>query len=1187
MSQSGAEITIEQIADEFAERLENGERPTLEEYHKRYPHLKSRIDAVLPALLLLEKVESPPSRPKLVVDDSIPEALGEYRIVREVGHGGMGIVFEAKHSTMRRRVALKVLPKSAADKPNFLRRFLTEARSAGQLHHSNIVPVFEYGEAEGLHFYAMQFIHGENLDRVIADIKRLRSESNGRAMPRQEVDGNAPLSRTERSESVAMGMVTGEAKWLVATEKVTEPLGVQPSASSLSSTELRASNKSLENEQQAVDKLSDSVFGSSEGTGISGSRNTYHKRVAAVGIQVADALEYAHSHGVLHRDIKPSNLILDTEGVVWVADFGLAKREEEALTHTGDVVGTLRYMAPERFSGIADGRSDVYSLGLTLYEMCTLKYAFDQLDRANLIKDVANRTPISPRKLDPSIPLDLETIILKSIEPQPERRYSSAKELAGDLKRFLADRPIHARRVSLTERFWRVCRRNPILSSMSACLILLLLALVFGSLQFAAQSASRTEKETEVRKSSQRQLFDSKLDQSRMRRFSQRMGQRYESMQAIRDAIELIPELDLTHEEKEAKLVFLRNEAIASMSLTDLQSRWERPMQRPWGRYFGLSFDAEYQRYTQCHEDGRIRVLLRDSTQEDSTQSNTKGDDKVLLELPSPGLPCWGVWLSPDGRYLAAQHHKPNAIYANAQLLLWDLKDTSKPLMEWAGFVSCDFSKDSKWFAVASDQKVDVYSFERRKVTSTCQLSFLPRVVQLSDDGLQFAVCQRLGDRVEIWDVRDQPRLHWETKLDDKMTTMDWHSERSIFAIGTSDGVVFVWRRGFESEPERLQVLEAEVGELHIHPFRNLIATADTMYSTIRLTDFVARKESVRVEQFSGLLRTGFSRAGELAFFNREQRRLGVWEVARPLLDVYSGSQSTGRVVRFHPRFPNLIARLASDGLEFWDTSTHQQVCFQKIREAIDFQFVKDGSTLLTCGVDGVQKWTIENFSTYTKGSTLHLSQPTMLVNRGTSHVVVDRAGQTAYVSSGFQLSSIDIKDGSLINHFGRHSGLNSIQLSADEKRILTGTRSGKGIGIWNCETGALEKMLLRKHVSAAAAAHPNDHSFVTFSDRLRLWTTDHLSDSKEIELELHNALGGYSSDGQVLAIRHRTSQARLFDSKSFDLIATLETSDSGRLVSFQFSEDGNYLAFCCHSNLQVFDLSKVRRELTRMGLDW
>src|SRR5262249_18325505 len=157
-----------------------------------------------------------------------------------------------------------------------------------------------------------------------------------------------------------------------------------------------------------------------------------------------------------------SNLLLDTQGLVWVTDFGLAKALDSGdLTGTGEIVGTLRYMPPERFQGQSDARGDIYSLGLTLYELLTLRSAFEQAARQSLICQILADAPSPPRRVNPAVPRDLETIVLKAIARDPAHRYQTAAELADDLKRFVEDRPIQARRASLRERFWRWCRRNP------------------------------------------------------------------------------------------------------------------------------------------------------------------------------------------------------------------------------------------------------------------------------------------------------------------------------------------------------------------------------------------------------------------------------------------------------------------------------------------------------------------------------------------------------------------------------------------------------------------------------------------------------------------------------------------------------------------------------------------------------
>ncbi len=208
--------------------------------------------------------------------------------------------------------------------------------------------------------------------------------------------------------------------------------------------------------------------------------------MARIGVQVADALAYAHRQGILHRDVKPSNLLLDLQGTVWVTDFGLAKAEgTDELTHTGDIVGTIRFMAPERFEGKSLPQSDVYGLGLTLYEMLTLRPAFDDTNKGRLIDRVLHEPPRPPCKLDPRVPRDLETIVLKCLAKDPRERYATAEALAEDLRRFLADRPIHARRATAAEQAWRWCRRNPWLAGLSAAVLLLLLVLAVGSSVFA------------------------------------------------------------------------------------------------------------------------------------------------------------------------------------------------------------------------------------------------------------------------------------------------------------------------------------------------------------------------------------------------------------------------------------------------------------------------------------------------------------------------------------------------------------------------------------------------------------------------------------------------------------------------------------------------------------------------------
>ncbi len=247
--------------------------------------------------------------------------------------------------------------------------------------------------------------------------------------------------------------------------------------------------------------------GQPEHAPLSDSGRQYWLSVARIGIQVAEALAYAHAQGTLHRDIKPSNLLLDTQGTVWVTDFGLAKAsdsEPENLTRTGDVVGTLRYMAPERFKGKGDARSDLYALGLTLYELLTLRPAFQEPERSRLLMQVMHLEPPRPRKLNPLVPRDLETVVLKAIARDPAHRYQTGSELAEDLRHFVDDKPIRARPVSEAEKLWRWCRRNPALAGLTCAFVLvLILGSVGTSWKWWEAEQQRRQADSEKQKATQ------------------------------------------------------------------------------------------------------------------------------------------------------------------------------------------------------------------------------------------------------------------------------------------------------------------------------------------------------------------------------------------------------------------------------------------------------------------------------------------------------------------------------------------------------------------------------------------------------------------------------------------------------------------------------------------------------------
>jgi serine/threonine protein kinase/tetratricopeptide (TPR) repeat protein len=457
---------LEELAESFLARYRAGERPSLTEFAAAHPDLADQIRELFPALVEMEQAgsavgsEPEPDVPGARSRGALLATLGDFRIIREVGRGGMGVVYEAVQESLSRHVALKVFaPWTRAD-PKLMERFQREAKTAARLHHTNIVPVFGVGEHGGHRYYAMQFIQGQGLDAILQELRRLRSS------PQADGAGPAPLEPPEwapLAATVAHGLLTGQFGHR-ATQAGSDGT---PADSPAAGFELADASRAPASAEPSSDA---SHWASQPGA-------SYARTIARVGLQVAEALAHAHSQGVLHRDIKPSNLLLDVEGNVWVTDFGLAKSDDaDALTDAGDIVGTIRYMAPERFRGDSGPGSDVYGLGVTLYELLTLRPAFDEGDRACLIDHILHTDPPPPRTVDAKIPRDLETIVLKAMARDPADRYASAGALAEDMRRFLEDRTILARRSSVTERVWRWCKRNPLVAGLAAAVFLVMAA---------------------------------------------------------------------------------------------------------------------------------------------------------------------------------------------------------------------------------------------------------------------------------------------------------------------------------------------------------------------------------------------------------------------------------------------------------------------------------------------------------------------------------------------------------------------------------------------------------------------------------------------------------------------------------------------------------------------------------------
>ncbi len=795
---------VEQLAESFQARLRRGERPSLEEYVARCPERADDIRELFPALVEMEHLKplveavaglvdqlptpaEPPAAPVL----HHPERLGDYQILRVIGSGGMGVVYEAEHESLKNRVALKVMHPRFRTDSTYLRRFHTEARSAARLHHTNIVPVFDYGEHDGICYYAMPLIAGVGLDQVLEDVRRFRATDDPKDAPEANGQAEQPAAEpvAEIHRAVTHGLLTGRFSTGPATPSGTEP----PPTLAVDDYPRDATS----GKRQEADVVVPAPSGSDSRTGshtMAGrSESVYHREIARLAGQVADALDYAHRQRVVHRDIKPSNLLLDARGNVWVTDFGLAKLVEgDDLSQSHDLVGTLRFMAPERFRGVTDRRADIYAVGATLYEMLALRPAFAERDQIQLIVQITHQPPVPLRQHDRRIPRDIETIVLKALAKNPMDRFATAGELRDELRRFLEGRPIRSRPVGPAERFSRWCKRNPALAAASITAAVLTILLAIGSTIAAwtyrdqlhkldieqektqgnlnrALKAERTATERlgDTQKAEHKArltLGQSLVSEGAALQRTGLIGQRFDSLDRLGKAAQVLG----ADPEGRKRLPEIRNLAVAALGLTDLRVR----RQHDYGDVFRVNVDAALERYAVMEKSGAVVVRRLD-------------DDRELVRLPGPEQrDFWHAWpgFSPDGELLVAVYLQGGG---GQRLRVWHLgrRELLGSRPSRGGSL---FHPDGRRLLFnAPEGGIGVWDRLERRVVRRLPLDFTPNTLALDPEGRRLAVnnADVAAPRVVILELETGRILaDWRSQVG--IDTLAWSADGQLLAVG-------------------------------------------------------------------------------------------------------------------------------------------------------------------------------------------------------------------------------------------------------------------------------------------------------------------------------------------------------------------------------------------------------------------
>ncbi len=978
--------------------------------------------------------------------------LGDYELLEEIAHGGMGIVYCARQISLNRLVAVKILraPQLGRD----VLRFRREAEVAASLNHPNIVAIYDVGEHDGLPYYSMELVEG----RSLADLTR------------------------------------------------DQPLGA--------------------------------------------------RRAAELTKAIAEAAQFSHERHLVHRDLKPSNVIVDAAGLPHVTDFGLARRfdGDADLTLTGQVLGTPNYLPPEYAA--AQGGSgtvfgDIYSLGAILYQLLTGRPPFIAETVPQTLRLVVETEPVAPHFLNPGIPRDLETICLKCLEKDPQRRYDSAHALSLDLGRFLNDEPIRARPLGALARCGRWCRRKPAPAAALALGSILLLLVVVGlPMVIVRINAARRDAEAAERRTEQ-QLYTALLEQSRATLNAGTIGQRLRVLDAMGRAATF------------SNSVALRQQAVDALTRTDL--RFERELALDPGAVLAV-LDPDFTRLATGAGSGPVQILALP-------------EQRLLATLPAsaPGAVEAGQW-SPDGRYLAVQRRLDSAQSAFV-VEIWDPMSARVvvTLPPSPGGVFSFHPRQPRLLSAEAGDRVSLWDLHQARRLDSFAVTGLVHHLRMAPNGDTFVSQHRIGPRwfISLYGMTNGARL--ETAPSGWVDDLAWDPQDRWIAMAARTGEIFLHDR----RTKATSVLGRHKGEARsvvFSPDGNLLCSGG-QEQEILMWDPRSRRRVLTVDLHSARLQ-----------WHRAGKRCAV--LTRTSVQWHSLEQAgSSRELAGDPGGPPRRAAFSPDGrwlavgglrLGLWDLHQAAPAAIAFDAENVGPFFSPDSSELWGFWNNGLGRRQLPAVSDRTQGppALTPLQVPeTGRVYSGQFHSNALFLGTQDGVLRWPDASVVSTEPDRL-----RTGGYVRGQISSDGQWLAA--RMNKVVLVYRLEPWARVAHLPFPSELTAHAFVPGTHELaVASATGVTFFDPQEWKPQRQLTLPLdHNTELFFAPDGRAFWLGSDAGLGGLYDTQSLTIRLPLPPGTKPLAVS----ADGRQVAVSTESRwVQVWQIPEIRNQLRACGLDW